>query len=158
MKSSQLSLQTHSTQYITHLHTSFIYHLYQFTKEINELISDRFHVISCQISVRVCVCACACGCLISQYRGMLFLPAGALRRAWAAVWFSACIGVEEFRETALLQLGPGLLTLCGGVHMHDAETHSHMHAADAFTRQQACLCAPVATTTTIAAPELQLNV
>lgn len=47
--------------------------------------------------VRACVCTRMYVCApvgereISQPRGMLSLPAGALRRAWAAVWFSVCI-------------------------------------------------------------------
>lgn len=43
--------------------------------------------------VFVGMCACACGLEreISQHRGMFLLPAGALRRASAAVWFSVFI-------------------------------------------------------------------
>ncbi|TWW67787.1 Mothers against decapentaplegic -like protein 3 [Takifugu flavidus] len=82
---------------------------------------------------------------ISQHRGMFSLPAGALRRASAAVWFSVCIGVEEFRETAPLQPGPRLLILCGGVNMR-ANTHAHVYTADMFSRQQVSLCTPLAST------------
>lgn len=45
----------------------------------------------------ICVCVYVCVCVpvgereISQHRGMLSLRAGALRRAWAAVWFAVCV-------------------------------------------------------------------
>lgn len=39
-------------------------------------------------------------CVISQLRGMLFLPAGALR-AWVAVWITACVrGGGGYRDSS----------------------------------------------------------
>lgn len=40
-------------------------------------------------------------CVVSQRRGMLFQPAGALRRAWAAVWFAACTTGGGVRQLCL---------------------------------------------------------
>lgn len=55
------------------------------------------------------------------------------------------LGVEEFKETVLLQPGSRLLTLCGGVNTR-ANALTHMYTADMFTRQQVSLCTPLAST------------
>lgn len=73
----------------------------------------------------------------------------------------------EGLETTLPRLGPGRLTICGGVHMHEAEarTHTHTHTTrvqsqthtDAFRRQQMRLCAPLAATAAAELAGLQLD-
>lgn len=88
-------------------------------------------------------------CVISQLRGMLFLPAGALR-AWAAVWITACVrGGGGYRDSSASTWSWPSHYLRGRARARcrNTRTHSHMHT-DTFTRQQACLCAPLATSTT----------
>ena len=121
-----------------------------------KVISYELYII---IHIFACVYSCVCVWLVSSEECSLCLPG-----PWGGrgLLFGLRLepGVEGVRETALPRLGR--LTICGGVRVHTkththtaTHTHTHTHMltyvhTDTFTRQQACLCAPLATATTAA--------
>ncbi len=72
----------------------------------------------------LCVCVCVCVWLVSSEECSFCLlgPWGGRGLLFS---FQLALGVEGVRQTALPRLGPGLLTICGGVYAHDVETHTH---------------------------------
>lgn len=106
----------------------------------------------------VFVCVRTRVCVVTQLTGMLFLPAGALNRAWVAVWFVAFTrgggGLDRQLCLDLALFVPLSVGECACMTQKHTHTQSHAH------RQQTCLCVPLATITTAAAmgAGLQLDV